>query len=225
MTSDRERVLIVERDPSLRNVVREKLDRGAVDVVEDAGRDDVARLASRVQPDVVVLELAGYTGTDRLVRLREVTDVPVIALLDRIVDCVDALDLGADDYLEKPLAPRELIAKIKSALRRRERPTVPGLMIFDDLRIDRRAREVRLGGRPIPVPEREFELLCFLARAPGQAFRRDELLEEVWQASPDFLGPDTVTEHVRRLRHRIEADPGRPQRIRTVRGYGYRFCG
>jgi two-component system response regulator ResD len=225
MTADRERVLIVERDPSLRSVVREKLAPGAVDVVEDAGRDDVARLAARIQPDVVVLELAGYTGTDRLIHLREVTDVPVIALLDRIVDCVDALELGADDYLEKPLAPRELIAKIRSALRRRQRPTVPGLLIFDDLQIDRRAHEVRLDGRRIRVPVREFELLCFLARAPGQAFRRDELLREVWQASPDFLGLDTVTEHVRRLRHRIEADPARPRRIQTVRGYGYRFCG
>src|SRR3954449_8964608 len=136
MTADRERVLIVERDPSLRNVVREKLDRGAVDVVEDAGRDDVARLASRVQPDVVVLELAGYTGTDRLLRLREVTDVPVIALLDRIVDCVDALDLGADDYLEKPLAPRELVAKIRSALRRTADRRPPPLIAFDGLVID-----------------------------------------------------------------------------------------
>src|SRR4051794_20812342 len=221
----RHRALIIERDPSLRAVVCQKLAEHDVEVVQDNGQCDVAELASKHQPDIAVLELAGYTGTDRLLRLREVTDVPVIALLDRIVDCVDALDLGADDYLEKPLAPRELIAKIKSALRRRERPTVPGLMIFDDLQIDRRAREVRLGGRRIPVPEREFELLCFLARAPGQAFRRDELLEEIWQASPDFLGPDTVTEHVRRLRHRIEADPAHPERIRTVRGYGYRFCG
>src|SRR2546423_443174 len=92
MAFDHERVLIVERDPSLRSVVREKLRHRAIDVVEDSGHDDVASLASRVQPDVVVLELAGYTGTNRLIRLREVTDVPVIALLDRIVDCVDALE-------------------------------------------------------------------------------------------------------------------------------------
>jgi DNA-binding response OmpR family regulator len=223
MSDERERVLIIERDPSLRDVVREKLRARSIEVTEDAGRDDVGRLAARVHPDVVVVELAGYTGTARLLRLREITDVPVIALLDRIVDCVDALEQGADDYLEKPLAPRELVAKITSALRRRHRPSTPGLMLFDRLEIDRRSRMVRLDGRRIPVPGREFDLLCFLARSPGQAFSREELLREVWHAAPGCLGTDTVTEHVRRLRRRIERDPLRPERIQTVRGFGYRF--
>jgi DNA-binding response OmpR family regulator len=156
--------------------------------------------------------------------LRKVSKVPVIALLDRIVDCVDALEQGADDYLEKPLAPRELVAKVCSALRRVQQGVSPGVLTFDDLMIDRAGHEVRLSGRVVQMPLREFDLLDFLARTPGQAFSRAVLLEEVWHASEAWLGTDTVTEHVRRLRKRIEADPTRPRRVLTVRGVGYRFC-
>jgi DNA-binding response OmpR family regulator len=221
---DHRRALIIERDPSLRAVVRQKLAEHGVDVVEDSGQRDVAELAAQVQPDIAVLELAGYTGTDRLLQLRSVTDVPVIALLDRIVDCVDALEQGADDYLEKPLAPRELVAKIRSALRRTVDRRPPPLMAFDGLIIDRSAGQIHLDGELIKMPRREFELLTFLAGTPDRTFSRSVLLEAVWHASSDWLGPDTVTEHIRRLRRRIEADPSCPRRLQTVRGIGYRFC-
>jgi DNA-binding response OmpR family regulator len=223
ITGDRPRVLIIERDPSLREVVRRHLNARDVDVHDDSGRRDLEALTRDFEPDVVVLELAGYTGTDRLHQVRAVSDVPVIALLDRIVDCVEALEQGADDYLEKPLSPRELIAKVASALRRIRREGAAGRIVRGGLEIDRRSREVRLDGHVVPMPSREFELLSFLAQAAGQTFSRGALLEQVWHASEDWLGSDTVTEHVRRLRHRLEADPARPRMLRTVRGVGYRF--
>jgi DNA-binding response OmpR family regulator len=223
ITGDRARVLIVERDPSLRDVVRRHLSARDVDVHDDSGRRHLETLTRDFEPDVVVLELAGYTGTDRLRQVRAVSDVHVIALLDRIVDCVEALEQGADDYLEKPLAPRELVAKVESALRRVRREGAAGRIVRGGLEIDRRSREVRLDGRVVPMPSREFELLSFLAQAAGQTFSRSALLEQVWHASADWLGPDTVTEHVRRLRHRLEADPAHPRMLRTVRGVGYRF--
>jgi two-component system phosphate regulon response regulator PhoB len=223
ITGDRSRVLIVERDPSLRDVVRRHLDTREIAVQDDSGRRDLETLTRDFEPDVVVLELAGYTGTDRLRQVRAVSDAPVIALLDRIVDCVEALEQGADDYLEKPLSPRELVAKITSALRRVRREGAAGRIVRGTLEIDRRAREVRVDGHVVPMPSREFELLSFLAASAGQTFSRTTLLEQVWRASEDWLGSDTVTEHVRRLRHRIEPDPSRPRMLRTVRGVGYRF--
>jgi len=217
-------VLMVERDPSLRGVVHQQLADRSIDVVDDDGQRDVVVLTSRVSPDVVVLELAGYTGTDRLVRLRHVTNVPVIALLDRIVDCVDALEQGADDYLEKPLAPRELVAKVCSALRRVRSDAPPTVFRHGELVVDLLGRHVRLRNQLVPMPVREFDLLAFMAGSPGRAFSRSELLQQVWHVDGTGLGPETVTEHIRRLRQRIEDDPARPRRLQTIRGFGYRFC-
>ena len=218
------RVLIVERDPSLRKVVAARLSDAEVEVREHDGRDDLGAVAARVQADVVVLELAGYTGTERLTQVRAVTDAPVIALLDRIVDCVDALEQGADDYLEKPLAPRELVAKIRSALRRTRRSSRSGRFEVGDLVVDLGAREVLVEGHTIAMPARELDLLAHLAGSPGRTFSRTALLQEVWHASDGWLGPATVTEHVRRVRRRIERDPTRPRRLVTVRGSGYRLA-
>jgi DNA-binding response OmpR family regulator len=142
---------------------------------------------------------------------------------DRIV----GLDLGADDYVSKPFSPRELTARVKAVLRRAAGPLLGGaagdpcVLAAGDLRADTVAHEVRVGGELVSLTAREFDLLVHLMRHPRQAFRREQLLEQVWGFS--FGDTSTVTVHVRRLREKVEADPAAPRHICTVWGVGYRF--
>jgi DNA-binding response OmpR family regulator len=138
-------------------------------------------------------------------------------------DRVVGLRLGADDYVVKPFSPAELVARVDAMLRRLE----PALeqqakLQFDGLEIDPNSRQVCLEGRPVELTQREFELLLFLARHPGRAFTRDQLMETVWQHS-FFIDTSTVTVHIRRLRSKLERDPARPRFIQTIWGVGYRF--
>ena len=156
--------------------------------------------------------------------------VPIIMLtaLGEEEDRVAGLELGADDYLTKPFSPRELVLRVSSVLRRyREtaRPPVgagpPPTVVDGDLTVDVAARRAALGGHELSLTVREFDLLAFLIRHPGQAFTRSELLERVWGWS--FGDQSTVTVHVRRLREKVEPDPTAPRRISTVWGVGYRY--
>jgi two-component system, OmpR family, phosphate regulon response regulator PhoB len=221
---DGSNVVLAGQDQTLRRAVRERLESAALHVEEFDDADNASDSPFISQADVLVLRLSGYCALDALRRVREATSVPVLALLDATVDCVDAIDAGADDYLRLPCAPREVVAKAQSALRRQQwtkgRSTA---MDFDGLAIDPSVREVRVDGRTVPMPAREFDLLAFLASSPRRVFTRAELLEHVWQASDEWLGAATVTEHVRRLRARIERHPACPQWVQTVRGVGYRF--
>ena len=177
-------------------------------------------------PDIVLLDvmLPGMDGLDILSALRQTSDVPVILLTARGEegDRVVGLRMGADDYVVKPFSPAELAARIANVLRRVGHQA-GGRLEFEGLEIDRGSREVRVGGELVEIRAREFELLSFLASAPRQVFSRDELLGRVWGSSADFQDPGTVTEHIRRIRRRIEPDPEKPRWIRTVRGMGYRF--
>ncbi len=139
---------------------------------------------------------------------------------DRIV----GLELGADDYMVKsPFSPRELVARVRTVLRRSStRPATPALE-FDDLRIELSTREVTVRGEVVELRRLEFDLLAFLCSAPRQVFTRDQLLVNVWHSAPEWQGDSTVAEHIHRLRSKIEANPRRPRRILTVRGVGYRF--
>jgi DNA-binding response OmpR family regulator len=133
------------------------------------------------------------------------------------------LELGADDYVVKPFSPRELAARVKSVLRRANPPPPRATMNFDDLIIDPARREVTVRDEVVDLTPREFDLLAFLAASPGQVFSRGQLLEHVWDSSPQWQDSATVTVHVRRIRHKIEPDPASPRWIQTVWGLGYRF--
>jgi DNA-binding response OmpR family regulator len=137
-------------------------------------------------------------------------------------DRVMGLRLGADDYVVKPFSPTELVARISAVLRRLGGARSQKLE-FDGLTLDISTRRVTVRGRPVSTTTKEFGLLAFLASSPSRVFTREELLVHVWGSSSKWQDPDTVTEHVRRVRHLIEDDPARPVRIRTVRGVGYSF--
>jgi DNA-binding response OmpR family regulator len=144
-------------------------------------------------------------------------------------DRILGLRSGADDYMVKPFSPGELSARIESVLRRSQRPVNSGhggsndTLKFGDLEIDPRTRDVKVSGKLVALTAREFDLLSFLAASPRQVFDRQQLLTQVWQSSADWQDPATVTEHVRRIRRKIESDPDRPRWVKTVRGVGYRF--
>ena len=223
------KVLVVDDEPTVREVVAGYLRRDGHDVSEAA--DGTAALASveTDPPDLIVLDmmLPGVNGLDVLRRVRTTSDVPVIMLTARAEesDRVAGLELGADDYVVKPFSPRELAARVNGVLRRANgrQASAPGPLAFDGLLIEPLSRQVTLDGRSIELTPKEFDLLTFLASSPRQVFSRAQLLESVWQSSPDWQDPATVTVHVRRIRNKIEEDPETPRWITTVWGVGYRF--
>jgi two-component system, OmpR family, phosphate regulon response regulator PhoB len=222
------RALVVDTDAEVRAMVARHLEEQDFDVGEVAdGRSALAALEDSAL-DLVVLDvqLPDMDGFDVLRLLRKTSAVPVIVLTARgaETDRITGLDLGADDYVVKPCSIGELMARVR-AVRRRLPPDAEGGLRFGDLLIDRRTREVRMGDARIALTHREFDLLIFLASSPGQVFSRDQLLDQVWGSSSDWQDSKTVTEHVRRLRLKLEATADATERIRTVHGVGYAFAG
>src|SRR3954447_12564424 len=175
-------------------------------------------------PDLVVLELGGRNGFEALVGVREVSSVALIGMLwaEPEADEATALDLGADDCLARPISFRHLVARTHAVLRRTAPPDARALR-YDDLEVDLASRTVVRGGDAIDLAAREFDLLAFLASHPDEVFTREQLLANVWQSSADWQHRETGTEHVHRIRSRLEDDPARPRWLLTVRGVGYRF--
>jgi len=169
--------------------------------------------------------LPGMDGFEVLRRLRVHSSVPVLMLTGRgeESDRIVGLELGADDYVVKPFSPRELVARVRSVLRRTRGTQAAGRLEFGDLELDLTTREAWVRGDLVELRRREFDLLAFLCASPRQVFTRDQLLLYVWEVEPEWQGAATVSEHVHRLRAKIEIDPARPSRIVTVRGVGYRF--
>jgi DNA-binding response OmpR family regulator len=219
------RVLLVEGDPSVRRVIAQRLEHEGFDVRECEAAAELDQLLPDVRPDLVLLELPRVDTLLPLERLRANSEVPAIALLraDLDADYVDALEAGADHCVTKPFSPRELMAKVRGALRRAGRTVYRDRLEFDGLVVDRRTRQVERAGETVAMPAREFDLLAYLATSPGRVFTRGQLLEQVWESSEAWLGAATVTEHVRRLRQRIEKNPKHPRWIVTVWSVGYRF--
>jgi DNA-binding response OmpR family regulator len=233
-----ETVLVVEDEPSLQETLAYNLkkDGYAVEAVGD-GRSAV-EAARRLKPDLIVLdlmlpELDGFEVA-RILRKEMTTAILMLTARDDEIDRVVGLEVGADDYLTKPFSMRELLARVKAQLRRtrliREEMATSAetvqheTLAFGNLVINVTRREVTLDGLPLQLKPKEYELLLFLAEHKSKMLSREFILERVW--GWDFVGDSrTVDVHVRWLRQKIEAEPGSPQRIVTVRGGGYRFEG
>jgi DNA-binding response OmpR family regulator len=221
------RILVVDDEPTVREVVALYLQRDGYEVRELDRGDLVDEAVRSFRPDLIVLDvmLPNASGLDFL-RRSGADRVPVILLTARVeeADRVLGLELGADDYVTKPFSPRELVARVRSVLRRAQTTSPTAAVLeFDGLSIDLAAREVRVLDRPVALTAKEFDVLAFLAQAPRQVFSRAQLLQSVWDSSPDFQDPATVTVHVRRLRGKIEQNVDAPRWITTVWGVGYRF--
>jgi DNA-binding response OmpR family regulator len=225
------KVLIVDDEPNIREVVGLYLRRDGHDVVAAADGEEALQVFSECEPDLVVLDLMlpKISGLEVCRRMRKDRRVPLIMLTARSEEeeRIVGLSLGADDYVVKPFSPRELAARVAAVLRRVEEFSGPGdrrVLSFEELRIDPNSREVLVLGEPVTLTAREFDLLYRLASNPGRVYTRDQLMESVWGYTFS-ADTSTVTVHVRRLREKLESDPARPRYLQTVWGVGYKFGG
>lgn len=224
------KILVVDDEQTLLETLRYNLEREGYEVYTAADGTLAIEMAREKRPDMVVLDLMlpGLSGLEVCRILRRETNVPILMLTarDSELDKVVGLELGADDYVTKPFSMRELTARVRALLRRAELP--PGedsdIVTAGNVQVDMARREVAKNGKVISVRPKEFELLVFFLRNRGRTYTREQLLDQIW--GYDFAGDTrTVDVHVSWLRQKIEADAGRPTRLITVRGVGYRFEG
>jgi DNA-binding response OmpR family regulator len=221
------RVLTVEDDERIRQSVKLALEDEGWEVEEAAHGEDAIAIFNRAPTDVVSIDimLPGIDGFELCRNLRRSSDVPIVMVTARIDthDVVAGLEAGADDYLTKPFAPKELSARIR-ALLRRARPSTPGhsRLVFGDLEIIPDEGKVMLADKELALTKTEFRLLCELAADPGGVFSRESLLDKVWEYG--YFGDGRLVDvHIRRLRMKVETDPANPRHVVTVRGLGYRL--
>src|SRR5215211_1852348 len=224
-------ILVVEDDATLAMTLRYNLERAGYRCVVASDGARALELARRERPALVLLDvmLPGMDGIEVCRRLRAESTVPIIMLTARVeeIDRVVGLEVGADDYVTKPFGMRELVARVRAALRRAAmQPDEEAAALrparFGAITVDPARRELRRDGARVALKPKEFDLLWHFVRHPGRVFTRDQLLERVW--GYDFAGSGrTVDVHVRWLREKIEDDPGHPRYLRTSRGTGYLF--
>lgn len=221
------RILTVEDDERIRTAVRMALEDEGWEVAESDNGEDALLKFGQMPTDVVLIDimLPGIDGFDVCRSIRRVSDVPIVMVTARADthDVVAGLEAGADDYLTKPFAPKELSARIRALLRRsRTSTTSSGDMSFGDLEVIPDQGVVRRAGEEVHLTKTEFRLLVELASSPGKVFSRESLLEKVWGYG--YFGDGRLVDvHIRRLRTKIEADPADPQYVVTVRGLGYKL--
>ena len=224
------RILVVDDEPNIREVVGLYLRRDGHTVVSASDGEEALYLFRRTDPELIVLDLMlpKLNGFEVCRRIQAERRVPIIMLTakgeeeERII----GLGLGADDYVVKPFSPRELAARVTAVLRRVEesapQDSSQPVLTFDGLAVDPNTREVRVESEPVTLTAREFDLLHYLAASPGRVYTRDHLMETVWGYT--FAAEtSTVTVHMRRLREKIEPDPASPRYLQTVWGVGYKF--
>ncbi|GAB95837.1 two-component system response regulator RegX3 [Kineosphaera limosa] len=222
------RILVVEDEASFSDPLSYLLKKEGYEVaVAETGPDALAEF-DRDGADLVLLDLMlpGLSGVDVCRALRQRSAVPVIMLTakDSEIDKVVGLELGADDYVTKPYSSRELLARIKAVLRRLQEPEdlLPANVEAGPVRIDVERHVVTVNGEAVAMPLKEFELLEILVRNSGRVLTRMQLIDRVW--GTDYVGDTkTLDVHVKRLRAKVEPDPGHPKHIVTVRGLGYKF--
>jgi two-component system, OmpR family, response regulator ResD len=222
-------VLVVDDEPTIAEVVSRYLERAGYRTRVAADGVQAIEAAAHQRPDLVVLDLMlpKLDGLEVMRRLREQDRDRIAVILltakGEEADRVIGLRLGADDYVVKPFSPAELVARVDAVLRRVDTaPSQEPAIEVGELKIDPAARRVFVSGEEAQLTQREFDVLLFLARHPGQVFSRNQLMDAVWQYS-FYTDTSTVTVHVRRLRAKIEPDPAQPRHIQTVWGVGYRF--
>jgi two-component system response regulator ResD len=232
---DRRRtILVVDDEATITEVVSRYLRRAGYRAETAADGAQAVAVAADARPDLVVLDLMlpRIGGLEVMRRLREqdrgtgAAPIPIILLTARgeETDRITGLRLGADDYVVKPFSPAELVARIDTVLRRVDRPPVESAPPIEigEIVVDPMARRVLINGVEASLTVREFELLLFFVKHPGQVFTREQLMDAVWQYS-FYSDTSTVTVHIRRLRAKIEDDPTEPRHLQTVWGVGYRF--
>ena len=227
MDAGRGHALVVDSDAGLRAVVASQLVDQGYEVAEASNASAALAALDETPADLVILDidLPDSDGVSLVRAVRRATDAPVVVITGRAAetDRIAGLDAGADDYVVKPVSVGELMARVRAIARRIRPAPAEGGLRFGDLLIDRRSREVRVGGARVGLTQREFDLLAYLASSPGQVFTRDQLLDQVWGSSSAWQDSKTVTEHIRRLRLKLEVSPEGADWIRTVHGVGYAF--
>lgn len=224
-----QRVLVVDDEPMVREVLTQYLTHDGFDVTEAADGEQAIELHDAQPPDLVLLDLMlpKRHGLEVLRHVRMRSAVPVILLtaLGDEKDRVAGLELGADDYVTKPFSPREVAARVRSVLRRTAAggPAQASAVSFGDVTVDLLRRSADRADSAVELTRLEFDLLAYLIANPGRVVSRNELLEAVWNSSIEWQDPATVTVHVRRLRQKLEQDPSQPKHLLTAYGVGYRF--
>ncbi len=225
------RVLVVDDEQVVTEVVERYLHREGYEVAVASDGAQALRMAREWAPNLVVLDLMlpVVNGLDVCRQLRLETQVPIIMLTARgeEADRIVGLELGADDYIVKPFSPRELVARVKTVLRRMSAAPAQasgGTLRFDALSINPQTRKVTSRDQELRLTAKEFDLLLFLASHAGQVFTRAQLMDQVWDYTyaADY---STITVHIRRLREKVEVDAMKPRYVKTVWGVGYKFEG
>ena len=221
------RILVVEDDPTVQKALRRLFEtEGFVVEVQADGRSALESVQSAAPSAIVLdLRLPKMSGRDVCKEIKAQTPTLPIVVLSAASDVADKvllLELGADDYVTKPFSPRELLARVRAALRHSVRPEAANVVTFDDISVDFKKMEVRREGKVVVLTAQEFKTFQFLVQNSDRVISRDELLNEVW-GYQNYPSTRTVDNHILKLRQKLEKDPSSPVHFRTVHGMGYKF--